>query len=244
MRTKSRSTHLLVIAEDVLQIYNSLLHAFPALRSYRSVQDIPGKRRLEEEVRREDIPGSLLSCGVVAHYVPPENWSPQFELDHDGAPLRLLNAPDRRFATLLDPEHRLDLSRIPEHLALQTRRDPVRQSELREMYRHDRLIGFPSQEGLIYGYYPVGDEQQRLFVSRITAVVRRPTTNRYRQQDMITGEILDERTGTDYWAGADVQRRCREERDFYALIGWSTEQRRWIGWKTMPREPRRRASSR
>ena len=112
------------------------------------------------------------------------------------------------------------------------------------MYRHDRLISSPSREGLIYGYYPVGDEQQRLFVSRITSTVRHPMTNRYRRQDVVTGEPLDERSGTDYWAGEDVQRRCREERDFYALIGWSKEQRRWIGWKTIPRETGRRARPR
>jgi len=244
MQKRLRSTKLLVAAEDVTSIYASLLQIFPSLRSYRTVQDIPGKRHLQQEVRKEDIPGSLLSCGVVAHYVPSEGWSPHFGCDYDGAPLRLLNAPDRRFATLLDPEHRLDLSRIPEALALGARRDPVRQSELRDMYRHDRRISFPSQEGLIYGYYPVDDEQQRLFVARITSAIRRPMTNRYRLEDVITGEPLGERTGSIYWAGEDVQRRCREERDFFATIGWSREQGRWIGWKTIPRETGRRARAR
>jgi len=65
-------------------------------------------------------------------------------------------------------------------------------------------------------------------------------TNCYRLEDVITGEPLGERTGSIDWAGEGVQRRCSEERDFFATVGWSTEQRRWIGWKAIPREVRRR----
>lgn len=239
-----RSTKLIVTAIDISATYGRLLDAFKGLRSFFLVQSLAEQRFVLREIHTEDPTEALTGSEPVIHAHPAPQWEPIFEHDHDGAPLRLLNMPQHHFVTRFVPMCVLDLSAIPKQLAIAARRDPARQRELEEMYRWQRTITFPGSGADVFAYFDPENEDSRRFVSSMTSVVRRPMTNHFQLQDAITGEPIEERRGTALWAGEDVQRRCGEERDFYAKIGWSTEQRRWIGWKTIPREPRRRASSR
>lgn len=238
-----RCTYLALTRADAEALYARLRTAFPGLRSFSCPYDRNQGAAIAREMETIYPGPEDYGMAQIFHYWPPPGWSFSADGVLEGRLVSSLSLPPRYFRTLIAHTFRTDYSRVPEHALRQAGRDPARLAELRRKFGFDMQSEQIGSNSVVESYFRIGDDEQRLFVQKVMSTARRGLTNRFRWQDMITGEPLFERSGEMLWSGEDTVHQCRERADFFIYTHWSEENQRWIGVKALPREPRRRRNA-
>lgn len=222
----TRVRYCTLTAADLDAFFDILREAFPGIVAYEFV---PGEMRF--------LSSPAEGKGACRIALPDPDWKPECSpAEFNPSIIQLRNPPRKSIYApcLPSPIERFDSAKWIEFV----------ESSGGSKYGMpppipDKAWYWRSQ-GEMQGYYRVGHDDEKEFIRKFFSLLGKFLyTNCYEVIDLKTKQTLSVHTGTVWWCGPDVARRCHTDPDWYWKIFPAPEDSIWIGTRPIPRVTKR-----